>query len=108
MRAFTLAETAAELGRSADWLEDNWSRLVREKGMPMPLHEKGHKVWSAAHLYGWMDRDLTPRQRIAAAAYRAAVEAAMPAARREADAIADARNRLDDKFQQPARGDLPR
>ncbi len=75
-RALTLAEVARELGRTDDWLARHLPELIREEGMPKPLHRSGARVWSAAQIYAWLDRNLPPKQRIAAAAYRAALEAA--------------------------------
>lgn len=76
MRALTADQVAAELGRSKEWLYDNWERECREKKMPRPLHEGGTLVWSAAQFYAWLDRDLAKELKPMAAAIRAAVVAA--------------------------------
>lgn len=75
-RALTFAEVAAELGRGEDWLGRHLEQMIRKQGMPKPIHQAGTRVWSAAQFYAWQDRNLPPKQRIAAAAYRAALEAA--------------------------------
>lgn len=75
-RALTLAEVALELGRTEEWLARRLPQLIRQEGMPKPIHQAGARVWCAAQLYAWLDRNLPPKQRIAAAAYRAALEAA--------------------------------
>ena len=40
------------------------------------MHSQGVLVWNRAHVYAWLDRNLSPTEAIAAAAYRAAVAAA--------------------------------
>lgn len=70
------SELADELGRSERWLMDNWRDQVARHGMPPPLHPHGALVWSRAQIYAWLDRELTPPQQIAAAAFRAAAAAA--------------------------------
>lgn len=101
LQALSLADVARELGRSPSWLYDHWPALVAEKKIPKPLIEKGGATWCAAQFYAFQDRDLTPAQRVAAAAYRAAVAAAEKTTREtigDADEIAAARARLDKKF----------
>lgn len=103
----TAAELADELGRSTDWLYDNWPDLCRRQRMPRPLHGKPPLVWQRAQIYAWLDRSLTREQRISAAAYRAALDAAQTAtgdARpgSEAAQIAEHRARLDARFARSA------
>ena len=45
----------------------------------MPMHEQGVLVWNRAHIYAWLDRNLSPTERVAAVAYRAAAAAAAEA-----------------------------
>jgi hypothetical protein len=96
-RAFTAADVGREFGRSADWIYDNWKKLVAEKKLPPPIVEAGGLTWSAAHIYAFLDRQLTPAQRATAAAYRAALQAAMtaPGDLSELDDIQQSRARLD-------------
>lgn len=73
----TAAELAAELGRPAAWLYANRDRLQAREKMPAPLHGGAQPLtWSRAQIVAWLDRALTPQQRIAAAAFRAAAAAA--------------------------------
>ena len=74
-RSLTALQVAAELGRSRDWLYENWRGLVAREKMPMPVGESGCLAWNAAQFYAWLDRDLTVAQRAACAAYRAAMDA---------------------------------
>lgn len=104
-RALTLAETAAELGRSADWLQRRWQHLASKQGFPAPVLGAAPPLrWSAAQVYAWLDRDLPPKQRLAAAAFRAALEAATDTAADgaarlgQADAAAEARVLLEQRF----------
>lgn len=103
-RALTAADVGRELGRSADWIYDNWRKLVAQKRLPAPIIENGGLTWSAAQLYAVLDRGLTPSQRASAAAYRAALEAALtaPTDFTELDDIQASRKRLDERLQ--ARG----
>ena len=99
IRHLTADEVAAELGRSADWLYRQWPVLVRDKGLPPPVAERP-LAWSAAQFFVWLDRDLTPQQQAATAAYRAAAAAYVlshidPDAGRDIDA---SRARLDRRF----------
>lgn len=98
-RALTAADVGREFGRSADWIYDNWRRLVAEKKLPAPIIEAGGLTWSAAHVYAFLDRHLTAAQRANAAAYRAALEAALaaPGDLSELDDIQASRHRLDQK-----------
>jgi hypothetical protein len=59
----SLEETAAEIGRSADWLQRHWPRLVRERGFPLPLHDEKPYVWDPDHLQAWKDLRLTSEVR---------------------------------------------
>ena len=95
------ADLAETLGRSADWLYDNWRRLCEAEKMPKPLHGGATPLtWSRAHIHAWLDRDLPRETRLAAAAIRAAEAAAAgarllgPHERMESDA----RAYLDEKF----------
>jgi predicted DNA-binding transcriptional regulator AlpA len=74
-RSLTATQVAAELGRSRDWLYANWRQLVTDEKMPPPVGEQGCLAWNAAQFYAWLDRGLTPAQRAACAAYRAAMDA---------------------------------
>lgn len=76
MRALTAEQVAAELGRSKEWLYDNWKQMVRKQKMPKPTIDNGGGLaWSAAQFYAWLDRDLSKEMKAAAAAFRAAFEA---------------------------------
>lgn len=99
-RALTAADVGREFGRGADWVYDNWRRLVAEKKLPAPIVEAGGLVWSAAHVYAVLDRGLTAAQRANAAAYRAALEAALtaPGDLTELDDIQASRLRLDQRM----------
>lgn len=99
MPALTVPDVARELGRAPGWLYDNWQRLVSEKKIPPPIIEAGGLTWSAAQLYAYLDKPLTPAQRAIAAAYRAAHDAAAAAPRNldEQDEIEASRARLDQK-----------
>jgi hypothetical protein len=95
-RALTAADVGRELGRSADWVHANWHKLVAEKKLPPPIIEAGGLTWSAAHVYAFLDRGLPPAQRATAAAYRAALAAALtaPGDLTELDDIEQSRQRL--------------
>lgn len=106
VRHLTAAELAGELGRSTDWLYRNWRELVDTGRIPAPImgREGGELAWSAAQVYALFDADLTPPQRAAAAAYRAAAAAYVstrldPHAAQQIAADADA---LDQRFGQGA------
>ncbi len=94
LRALSLGEVAAELGRSEDWLARHWSDLVSSRGMPAPIHEKGGLVWSAPAIHAWLVRDLPADLQALASAYRAALEAAREAPA-DRDEIETWRARLD-------------
>ena len=55
----SLEQTAAELGRSADWLQRNWPDLVKTQGFPLPLHDTKPYCWAPEHIEAWKDRRLT-------------------------------------------------
>lgn len=102
LRHLTAAELAGELGRSTDWLYRNWKALVITGRIPKPIMGDGggDLAWSAAQVYAILDADLTPPQRAAAAAYRAA-SAAYVTTRTDADAaqqIATDADALDRRF----------
>lgn len=96
-RALTAADVAAELGRSVDWVHKNWRDLVKAGKLPAPLlgGDGGELSWSSAQVYAVLDRALTPKQKAAAAAFRAAAEAYVIGASPEAAAMAASRERLD-------------
>lgn len=102
LRHLTLAELAAELGRSPDWLYRHWRDLVAKKKLPKPLSgfEDGPLAWSAAQVYAYLDRDLPAHLKCVVAAYRAAAAAydASHADPDEAVTLAAARARLDARF----------
>lgn len=75
--ALTLRDVAAELGRSTDWLKHHWRGEVRAGRLPAPIHERGGLVWSAPVLHAFLVRDQPPEIQAAAAAYRAALSAAL-------------------------------
>lgn len=99
-RALTIHDIGRELGRTADWVSRNWDKLVREGKLPPPLLEGGPPTWDAAQVYAVRDRKLTPQQRVFAAAFRAAQDAAAtaPAERLHENEIARDRERLDRRF----------
>jgi hypothetical protein len=95
--ALTLAQVADELGRSERWLASHWRQMVKDGRLPKPILST-HLVWSAAHVYAVLDRELTPAQRIAAAGYRAAAAAMRAAITNDTGAIAEHRARLEQQF----------
>jgi hypothetical protein len=99
-RALTLDDVAGELGRSAEWLSNNWRDLVKAGKLPKPLLEKGPPTWDAAQVYAVRDKNLTAAQRAVAAAFRAAIDAAhtAPADALYHDEEAADRRRLDLRF----------
>lgn len=100
LHALNAAQVAAQFGRSADWLYDNWRDLVAAKRLPAPISETGGLAWNAAQVYAVLDRGLTREQRALAAAYRAALTAATAsrATLDEDDAVAAGRARLAARF----------
>lgn len=96
-----VAEIAAELGRSEAWLYENWRAEVAARRLPAPLNGgRAPLTWSRAQVYAMQDRDLTPTQRAAAMAYRAAAAAAAGAPHVAQQQLEDAawRQRLDERF----------
>lgn len=96
------AELARELGRSESWVHENWRTEVKARRLPQPLHGGVRPlVWSRAHVYALLDAPLTPPQRLAAAAYRAAEQAALEAAGVSTEQLdaADWRAKLDKRFE---------
>ena len=85
MRALSITDVAAELGKSNDWLYRHWETLAKSSGFPRPIIEAGNPSWSAPHVYAWIDRHLPKEKRIAAAAYRAAEQAARAAMAHDPD-----------------------
>lgn len=101
----TIAELADELGRSTSWLYDNWRSLCKRERMPHPLHGGATPlVWSRAQVIAWLDRDLSPPEKLAAQAYRAAAAAAAGARTISSDdlAVANHRAELDAEFSRRA------
>lgn len=100
LRALDATQVAAELGKSRSWLYDNWRQLVAAKRLPPPVSEAGGLCWNAAQVYAVLDRGLTAEQRAGAAAFRAALAAALASRSDIAndDAVAEARQRLASKF----------
>ncbi len=98
--ALSVKELGRELGRSPSWVYKNWEELVIQKVIPAPIIETGGPVWSAAQVYAYLDRKLTPAQRAAAAAYRAALAAALatPKEVAELDEVEAARATLARRF----------
>lgn len=94
--ALTLDDVARELGRSRDWLARHHGDDVSLPGFPAPIHERGGLVWSAPAVWAWLDRDLPDHLRAHAAAYRAALAAAVE--RPDADDTAHWRDVLNRKF----------
>lgn len=96
----TLAEVAAELGRSPDWLGRQWANLCQTDDMPLPVRAIGMLAWNRAQFYAWLDRDLPPEMRTSAMAYRAAAAAAAAAHHIHPDTIEQeaSRARLDDRL----------
>lgn len=83
----TAHELAEELGRSAQWVYDNWRAQVEAKRLPRPLLGGERPLtWSAAQVYAIIDQSLTREQRIAASAFRAAAAAAAGAPKTYASA----------------------
>lgn len=104
LRALDASQVAAEFGRSPSWLHLHWRELVAAKRLPPPIAEAGGLAWNAAQVYAVLDKGLTAEQRTLAAAYRAALTAAV-ASRRDIDqddAVAAARQRLASKFASPS------
>lgn len=103
--ALSAGELAEELRRSERWLYDRWRDLCKKHGMPAPLLAGATPLtWSRAQIYAWLDRDLTPQQRLAAQAYRAAAAAAAGARHIPADTLIEDEHRaaLDRRFAKTA------
>ena len=100
MRTLTTAQVAGELGRTTHWLYGNWGKLVQARILPRPIIGSGPLRWNAAQVYACLDKGLTREQRLFAAAYRAARDAAEAsiAGAQEADQNSTARMRLMKKF----------
>lgn len=103
MPALSADDLAARLNRTPDWIYRHWRDLVSRRVLPPPLlGGRPPLAWDPAHVDAYLDRELRPSERVAAAAYRAAAEAARaalaPGARDrldDADEIAAVRARLD-------------
>lgn len=103
MTALSADEVAARFGRKREYIYRHWRDMVAKKQLPPPLLGGTPPLsWDAAHVAAFLDRDLRPAERVAAAAYRAAADAVQaaiaPGARGrldDADEIAAARARLD-------------
>lgn len=104
----TIDEVATELGRSATWVYDHWRGLVAAERMPKPLLDGTPPLrWSRAQIYAWIDRDLSREQRIAAAAFRAALAAASETRHAgTAGLLDDSRARLDARFSRSTHGQV--
>jgi hypothetical protein len=100
LRAMTIDDLAAELGRTREWLSDHWRRMVKEKKLPAPLLERGSPTWDRAQVYAVRDKALPPAARPMAAAFRAAMDAAHATPEDAAyhDEEAADRRRLDARF----------
>lgn len=73
----TAAELADELGRETAWIYRHWRTEAARRIIPHPLHGGAAPLtWSRAHVYAFLDRELTAGQRAIAAAFRAAAAAA--------------------------------
>lgn len=99
-RALSIVDLARVLGKSQDWLRDHWRKLVRDKKLPPPLLDEGHPTWDAGQVYAMIDAKLPAAVRANAAAYRAALEAAVLSPRDaiSTNEIAEHRNKLDARF----------
>lgn len=51
-----LAELAARLGRSRDWLYRHRNRLHADDGLPPPLTRGGRPMWDRASIEAWLTR----------------------------------------------------
>lgn len=65
-------DVARLVGRSQDWVRSNYATLP---GFPAPIITGGQLTWDRLHIEMWLDRNLTPAQRRAAAAIRLAERA---------------------------------
>lgn len=95
------AELAHELGRSESWVHEHWRTEVKARRLPAPLHNGVRPlVWSRAQVFAALDAPLTPHQKLAAQAYRAAEQAAREAAGVSAEQLeaADWREKLNRRF----------
>lgn len=73
----TVEELAEEIGRKPTWLYDNWREEVAAKRLPAPLNgSRAPLTWDRAQVHAVRDKALTPAERFAAAAIRAAYAAA--------------------------------
>lgn len=95
LTALNLTDTAALVGRSADWLRENWHDISKALKFPPPIHEAGTLVWDRAQVYAWLDRDRPMRERAFAAAFRAAYDAASASDADLDDTVAASRRELD-------------
>jgi len=103
MPTLSAHDVARELGRSRDWLYANWRAMVKQQGMPRPLHgggRGGELTWSSIHFHLWLDRDLPNGLRDQAMAIRAAIAAirASPLRHSEADKITQWKQKLDERL----------
>jgi predicted DNA-binding transcriptional regulator AlpA len=97
----TVPELADELNRSVAWIYEHWQAEAKAGRLPKPLNGgKPPLTWDRAQVYACRDRELSPPQRIAAMAYRAAAAAAADAPHVGRSAIEDAewREKLNQRF----------
>lgn len=90
-------ELGEEIGRSESWVLEHWAKQAAIGRLPKPINSGGALTWSRAQVYAIMDAGLTPKQREAAMAYRAAAAAAANAKHVAASELEDAawREKLD-------------
>lgn len=97
----TVPELADELNRSESWVYEHYQAEAKAGRLPKPLNGgKSPLTWDRAQVYACRDRELTPPQRIAAMAYRAAAAAAAEAPHINSHTLEDAawRHKLDERF----------
>lgn len=99
-RALSINDLARVYGKGPQWMRDHWRNLVAAKKLPPPILEVGTPTWDAGQVYAMIDAKLPAAVRANAAAFRAAVEAAVLAPRDAIadDEIAEARRKLDARF----------
>lgn len=73
----TVDELAEEIGRSSSYVYEHWRELAKRRLIPHPLHGgRPPLAWSRAQVYALLDKELTPKERVIAQAWRAAAAAA--------------------------------
>lgn len=101
IKAVSTRELAEMFGKSYAWMGANWRSLVKKKVLPPPLlGDEGHPTWDAAQVYAFMDGKLPAAARANAAAFRAALDAAIsaPTDAHARDEVLEARRELDQRF----------